>query len=62
MEFIKKHFDLVIQCIGLLLVSALTFALVAAFRADLLPFASDGNAFDTVYAVEDTDNNTEKEQ
>ena len=57
MEFIKKHFDLVIQGISLILLSALTFALIAAFRADMLPFASDGNAFDTVYAIEDTSEN-----
>lgn len=51
----KKHFDRVIQCISLLLLCALTAALIAAFKGDLLPFSADGDAFETIYAIGDSE-------
>ncbi len=55
MDLIKKHFDRIVQALGLLLLCALVAALIAAFRGDMLPFASDGDAFDTIYAVAESD-------
>lgn len=61
MEFVKKHFDRIVQALGLVLLCALTAALIAAFRGDLLPFAADGDAFDTIYAAAGSDDTTEEQ-
>lgn len=33
---------------------ALIAAFILAFRSGLLPYASDGDAFDTIYAIEES--------
>ncbi|MBQ9847826.1 MAG: hypothetical protein IJO64_02055 [Clostridia bacterium] len=33
---------------------ALMAAFILAFRSGLLPYASDGDAFDTIYAIEES--------
>lgn len=54
-EFIKKHFNTVFAVFAALVLSALMLAFILAFRAGLLPYTSDGDAFDTIYAIEETD-------
>lgn len=49
----KKHFNIIIRVLAAVALSALMAAFILAFRANLLPYAEDGNAFDTVYAYEE---------
>lgn len=50
--FLKKHKSSVIRIFGAAVLCALVAALIVAFRYGLLPYAEDGDAFDTVYAVD----------
>lgn len=54
-EFIKKHFNIVFAVFAALVLSALLLAFILAFRAGLLPYTADGDAFDTIYAIEETE-------
>ena len=51
-EFVKKHFDKIVCLLAAIALSALTAAFILAFRAGSLPHSEDGDAFDTIYAVE----------
>ena len=51
-KLLKKHYDTVMRVIGAIALAALMAAFILAFRANSLPHAEDGDAFDTVYAVE----------
>ena len=52
-EFVKKRFDAIIRILAAVALSALMAAFILAFRAGVLPHAQDGDAFDTVYAIEE---------
>lgn len=49
--FLRKHIDAAIRITAAVLLCALTMAYMFMFRGDKLPHASDGDAFDTVYAL-----------
>ncbi len=51
--FIKKHSEHIKRFFAALALSALMAAFILAFRQGMLPFAEDGDAFDTIYAVEE---------
>lgn len=48
--FLKKHTSAFVRVFGAAVLCALIGALMLAFRYGFLPYASDGDAFDTVYA------------
>lgn len=50
--FLRKHIDAAIRITAAIALCALTVALIYAFRGGKLPHASDGDAFDTVYALQ----------
>ncbi len=51
--FFKKYKDDVFRVLGAALLCVLVALFIVAFRRDMLPYASDGDAFDTVYALDD---------
>ena len=50
--FLRKHIDAAIRITAAFALCALTVAYVFAFRGGKLPHSADGDAFDTVYAIE----------
>ena len=50
--FLRKHIDVAIRITAALALCALTVAFIFAFKGDKLPHASDGDAFDTIYALQ----------
>jgi hypothetical protein len=52
LEFCKKHQDDIIRLGSALVICALMAVLIAMFRGGALPHAEDGDAFDTIYAIE----------
>lgn len=50
--FLKKHINAAIRITAALALGALTVAFIFAFKGDKLPHASDGDAFDTIYALQ----------
>ncbi len=50
--FLRKHIDAAIRITAAVALCALTVAYIFAFRGDKLPHSADGDAFDTVYALE----------
>lgn len=54
-EFVKKYFDSITRVLAAIALSALMAAFILAFRAGVLPHSEDGNAFDTIYAIEDAE-------
>ena len=52
LKFIKKHSENIACIVGAVVLAAIMALLVFAFKNEKLPHASDGDAFDTVYAVE----------
>ncbi len=55
LRFIKEHIDDAIRITAALSLCALMAAFILAFRGGKLPHASDGDAFDTIYALEQTE-------
>lgn len=53
-EKLKKHQKTLFAAFAAVVLSALMLAFVLAFRAGLLPFIADGDAFDTIYAIEES--------
>ncbi len=51
-EFFKKHSRIIFSVFAAIVLSALMFVFVLLFRAGVLPYSSDGDAFDTIYAIE----------
>lgn len=54
-EFVKKYYNSIIRVLAAVALSALMAAFILAFRAGVLPYAEAGDAFDTVYAIEESD-------
>ena len=52
---VKEHIDDAIRITAALSLCALMAAFILAFRGGKLPHASDGDAFDTIYALEQTE-------
>ncbi len=50
--FAKKYYEAFVRAFAALMLSALTLLLIYAFDRGLLPYSEDGDAFDTVYAIE----------
>lgn len=53
-DFVKKYYDVIFRVFAAVALSAITAAFIFAFRSGWLPYASDGDAFDTVYAIEES--------
>ena len=53
--FAKKYYQAFVRTFAALLIAALTLLFVYAFSQDWLPYSSDGDAFDTIYAIEQSD-------
>ena len=51
--FLRKHIDAAIRITAAVVLCALAVAYIFAFRGDKLPHSDDGDAFDTIYAIED---------
>jgi hypothetical protein len=51
-EFIKRNYYVILRVLAAVALSAVTAAFIWAFKNGWLPYAEDGNAFDTVYAIE----------
>ncbi len=54
LEFLKKHKAEAIRVAAAVCICGITAALVIAFHNGKLPHASDGDAFDTIYAIEES--------
>ena len=52
LDFIKKHYNIVFAVFSAFVLCALVGAFIFAFRSGWLPYSEDGNAFDTIYAIE----------
>ena len=50
--FIKRYKNCIFRVLASVAICALMAAFVFAFREGMLPYSEDGNAFDTVYALE----------
>lgn len=55
-EFLKKHTDAAVRIAVAIALCAVTAAFIIAFRAGVLPHSEDGDAFDTIYAIEKSEN------
>jgi len=53
--YIKNHLDIVFGIFAALVLSALVAVFIFAFRKGILPHSEDGNAFDTIYALEQSE-------
>lgn len=53
--FIKKHTEDIFCVLAAAALCSVIAAFIIAFRSGMLPYSSDGDAFDTVYAVESTE-------
>ncbi len=53
--YIKRHSDIVFGIFAALVLSALVAVFIFAFRKGVPPHAEDGNAFDTIYALEQSE-------
>ena len=49
----KKYYNILVRALAALMLSAVTLLLVYAFGSGWLPYSADGDAFDTIYAIED---------
>ena len=50
--FLKKYFQPLVRACAALMLTAVTLLLIYAFERGWLPYSEDGDAFDTVYAIE----------
>ena len=50
--FLRKHIDAAIRITAAVLLFALAAAYLFLFRGNKLPHASNGDAFDTIYALD----------
>ncbi len=53
MDFVKKYRENIMRLLAAVALSALVGAFIVAFRSGVLPHSADGDAFDTIYAVEE---------
>ncbi len=51
--FMKKYKNCLFRVLASVAIGALAAAFIFAFREGMLPYAEDGDAFDTVYAIEE---------
>ncbi len=51
-SFIKKYYGVFMRIFATVALAAVTAAFIFAFKNGWLPYSEDGNAFDTVYAIE----------
>ena len=51
----KKYYEIFVRAFAALMLSALTLLLIYAFDRGMLPYSADGDAFDTIYAIEQSD-------
>ena len=54
-SFAKKYYDTFLRIFSALMLSALTLLLIYAFGQGWLPYSEDGDAFSTIYAIEETE-------
>ena len=54
-DFIQKHYNVIFRIFGAIALSAVMAAFILAFRSGWLPYAEDGDAFDTIYAIEESE-------
>lgn len=54
-SFLNKYSGVFIRAGVAVALCALMAAFILAFRSGLLPYASDGDAFDTIYAIEESE-------
>ena len=52
-DFIKKHRENLLRILAAIALCSLVAAFILAFNAGVLPHSSDGDAFDTIYALEE---------
>jgi hypothetical protein len=55
--FVKKYFDTIVRVLAAIALSALMAAFILAFNSGKLPYSEHGDAFDTVYAYEESSEN-----
>lgn len=53
-SFLTEYSGVLFRAGVALALCALMAAFILAFRSGLLPYASDGDAFDTIYAIEES--------
>ena len=53
-EFAEKHYENILRGLVALLLSVIVGAFIFAFNSGVLPHSEDGDAFDTIYAVEES--------
>ncbi len=51
-SFAERYYQAFVRIFAAVMLSAVTLLLIYAFVMDLLPYVKDGNAFDTIYAIE----------
>jgi hypothetical protein len=53
-EFAEKHYENILRGLAALLLSVIVGAFIFAFNSGVLPHSEDGDAFDTIYAAEES--------
>ena len=56
LDFIKKYYNVIFAVFSAFVLCALMAAFILAFRSGWLPYSEDGDAFDTIYAIEQSEN------
>ena len=52
LKYLKKHKSDVVRIVGAILLAGVAALYIWAFKAGKLPHAEDGDAFDTIYGLE----------
>lgn len=53
-KFAEKHYENILRGLAALLLALAAGAFIFAFESGVLPHSEDGDAFDTIYAVEES--------
>ncbi len=53
-KFAEKHYENILRGLAALLLAVVVGAFILAFNKGILPHSEDGDAFDTIYAVEES--------
>ena len=51
-SFAERHYQTFVRIFAAVMLSAAMLLLIYAFVMEWLPYVKDGNAFDTIYAIE----------
>ena len=55
LDFIKKYYNIIFSIFSAFVLCMLVAAFIFAFRSGWLPYSEDGDAFDTIYAIDQSE-------